>query len=159
MKRGFRAINIFFAIFPLMTASGFAVEPPLPRMEGKEAVATVNGDPITVEELNQALRRYPWTVLSEMKGDAQAIRKLEETEKPRIDPAGFSRSGCSRRPRNRSLATIDLDSTSCPFAWPKPICHSRPTQPSRELPPDSESPFAKCGHRSARVSFTRCWAR
>src|SRR5512141_2867289 len=55
MKRGFRAINIFFAIFPLMTSSGFAVEPPLPRMEGKEAVATVNGDPITVEELNQAL--------------------------------------------------------------------------------------------------------
>ncbi len=34
-----------------------------------------------LEELNQTLRRYPWTVLSEMKGDAQAIRKLEETEK------------------------------------------------------------------------------
>jgi ParB family chromosome partitioning protein len=34
-----------------------------------------------LEELNQALRRYPWTALSEMKGDAQAIRKLEEIEK------------------------------------------------------------------------------
>lgn len=34
-----------------------------------------------LEELTQALRRYPWTVLSEMKGDAQAIQKLEETER------------------------------------------------------------------------------
>lgn len=34
-----------------------------------------------LEELTQALRRYPWTVLSEMKGDAQAIRKLEEAER------------------------------------------------------------------------------
>ena len=55
MKRGFRTITIFFAIFPLLTANGFAAEPPPPRIGGREAVATVNGDPITVEELNQAL--------------------------------------------------------------------------------------------------------
>jgi parvulin-like peptidyl-prolyl isomerase len=41
--------------FFLMEAAGFAADPPLPRIGGKEAVATVNGDPITVEELNQAL--------------------------------------------------------------------------------------------------------
>jgi len=34
-----------------------------------------------LEELNQTLRRYPWTVLADLKGDAQAIRQLEETEK------------------------------------------------------------------------------
>jgi len=34
-----------------------------------------------LEELNQALRRYPWTALTEMRGDGHAIRKLEETEK------------------------------------------------------------------------------
>jgi ParB family chromosome partitioning protein len=34
-----------------------------------------------IEELGDALRRYPWTTLAEMKGDTQVIRKLEETEK------------------------------------------------------------------------------
>ena len=55
MKRAYRAINILFAIISLMAATGFAADPPLPRIGGREAVATVNGDPITVEELNQAL--------------------------------------------------------------------------------------------------------
>ena len=34
-----------------------------------------------IDELSDALRRYPWTTLAEMKGDPQVIRKLEETEK------------------------------------------------------------------------------
>ena len=34
-----------------------------------------------IDELSEALRRYPWTTLAEMKGDPQVIRKLEETEK------------------------------------------------------------------------------
>jgi len=55
MKRVNRTINILLAIFPLMAATGFAADPPLPRIGGKEVVATVNADPITVEDLNQAL--------------------------------------------------------------------------------------------------------
>jgi ParB family chromosome partitioning protein len=34
-----------------------------------------------IEELSDALKRYPWTTLAEMKGDIQVLRKLEETEK------------------------------------------------------------------------------
>ena len=34
-----------------------------------------------IEQLSEALRRYPWTTLAEMKGDAQVIRSLEEVEK------------------------------------------------------------------------------
>jgi ParB family transcriptional regulator, chromosome partitioning protein len=34
-----------------------------------------------IEELNEVLKRYPWTTLAEMKGNRQVIRKLEETEK------------------------------------------------------------------------------
>jgi len=34
-----------------------------------------------IEELNEIIRRYPWTTLSSLKGDLQIIRKLEETEK------------------------------------------------------------------------------
>jgi ParB family chromosome partitioning protein len=34
-----------------------------------------------IEQLSDALRRYPWTTLAEMKGDAQVIRGLEDAEK------------------------------------------------------------------------------
>jgi len=54
MKRTFRTIGILLAIF-LLAATGFAAESPLPRVGGKEVVATVNEDPITAEDLNQAL--------------------------------------------------------------------------------------------------------
>jgi ParB family transcriptional regulator, chromosome partitioning protein len=34
-----------------------------------------------IEELSESLKRYPWITLSEMKGNRQVLRKLEETEK------------------------------------------------------------------------------
>jgi ParB family chromosome partitioning protein len=34
-----------------------------------------------IEQLSEALRRYPWTTLADMKGDPQVIRRLEDTEK------------------------------------------------------------------------------
>jgi ParB family chromosome partitioning protein len=34
-----------------------------------------------IEQITEALQRYPWTTLSALKGDAQVLRKLEETEK------------------------------------------------------------------------------
>jgi ParB family transcriptional regulator, chromosome partitioning protein len=34
-----------------------------------------------IEELNQALQRHPWTSLSQLKNDPQAIKRIEETEK------------------------------------------------------------------------------
>ena len=34
-----------------------------------------------IEELNQALQRHPWTSLVQLKGDPQAMKKIEETEK------------------------------------------------------------------------------
>jgi len=55
MRRVLVWVTILVGTFLLMAATGFAAEPPLPRIGGREAVATVNGDPITVEELNQAL--------------------------------------------------------------------------------------------------------
>ena len=34
-----------------------------------------------LEEIGEALKRYPWTAISSLKGDADVIRTLEETEK------------------------------------------------------------------------------
>ncbi len=34
-----------------------------------------------IEQLSDSLRHYSWTTLAELKGDAQVIRKLDETEK------------------------------------------------------------------------------
>ena len=34
-----------------------------------------------IEELNETLKRYPWTILSSMRGDARLLRKLDEAEK------------------------------------------------------------------------------
>lgn len=55
MNRIHRAFLVFAMVFSIAATSGFAKETPLPRVGGKETVATVNGDPITAEELNQAL--------------------------------------------------------------------------------------------------------
>lgn len=55
MRRFFRAIAVLSVISPLATSAGFAAGASLPRIGGKEAVATVNGEPITSEELSQAV--------------------------------------------------------------------------------------------------------
>ena len=34
-----------------------------------------------IEQISEALQRYPWTTLTALKGDQQVLRKLEETEK------------------------------------------------------------------------------
>jgi hypothetical protein len=34
-----------------------------------------------IEQLTEALSRYPWTALADLKGDPQVLRKLEDTEK------------------------------------------------------------------------------
>ncbi len=34
-----------------------------------------------IEDLSEAIRRYPWTTLDSLKGDRQVIAKLEEAEK------------------------------------------------------------------------------
>ncbi len=34
-----------------------------------------------IDNLSEAIKRYPWTTLSALKGDQQLIRKIEETEK------------------------------------------------------------------------------
>jgi ParB family transcriptional regulator, chromosome partitioning protein len=34
-----------------------------------------------IEELSESLKRYPWTALASMKGDARLLRRLDETEK------------------------------------------------------------------------------
>jgi hypothetical protein len=34
-----------------------------------------------IEQLSEALQKYPWTTLVALKGDPQILRKLDETEK------------------------------------------------------------------------------
>jgi ParB family chromosome partitioning protein len=34
-----------------------------------------------IEQLSEAVQRYPWTSLAELRGDPQILKKLEETEK------------------------------------------------------------------------------
>jgi ParB family chromosome partitioning protein len=48
---------------------------PAPKKKGEAGLV---GD---IEELSEVLRRYPWTTLTELKGDPEVIRKLEEAEK------------------------------------------------------------------------------
>jgi ParB family chromosome partitioning protein len=48
---------------------------PSPKKKGQAGLV---GD---IEELSDVLRRYPWTTLAELKGDADILKKLEETEK------------------------------------------------------------------------------
>jgi hypothetical protein len=49
------AARIPLVLFLLAGTTGFAFDQKLPVIDGKETVATVNGEPITVEEFNRAL--------------------------------------------------------------------------------------------------------
>lgn len=55
MRRSLRTGIIICPLSLLLAATGLASDVSLPRIDGKEAVATVNGEPIAVEELNRAL--------------------------------------------------------------------------------------------------------
>lgn len=55
MRRRSWAIHVLFALISLVAATAPASARSLPRIDGKEAVATVNGSPITLEELDRAL--------------------------------------------------------------------------------------------------------
>jgi len=48
---------------------------PPPKKKGDAGLV---GD---IEELNEVLRRYPWTTLAELKGDPEVLKKLDEAEK------------------------------------------------------------------------------
>ncbi len=51
------------------------------RRVGPGPAKKENGLVGDIEELTETLRRYPWTILSSMKGDARLLRQLDETEK------------------------------------------------------------------------------
>ncbi len=55
MRRFFRAVIILTVVLPLLATAGVGGERALPTIAGKEAVATVNGEPISREELGQAV--------------------------------------------------------------------------------------------------------
>jgi ParB family transcriptional regulator, chromosome partitioning protein len=54
--------------------SAFRKVPPSASRKGQGLL----GD---IEQLSEVLSRYPWTTLSDMKGDPQVLRKLDEAEK------------------------------------------------------------------------------
>ncbi len=53
MKRQFCIIGIIFAIFWAVGTNRLASEQKLPLIKGKKIVATVNEEPITLDEFNQ----------------------------------------------------------------------------------------------------------
>ncbi|MCJ7540356.1 MAG: peptidyl-prolyl cis-trans isomerase [Desulfobacterales bacterium] len=55
MKRFFLISKLMVACFLIVGAHGFAFAQKLPVIDGKETVATVNDEPITVDELNRAI--------------------------------------------------------------------------------------------------------
>ena len=55
MKHFSPVIKIALAVLLLTGTSGFASEKDLPVVEGKKTVATINGEPVTLEEFNQEL--------------------------------------------------------------------------------------------------------
>ncbi len=55
MKRVFSTSILMVTCFLIAATHGFASEQKLPLIDGKETVATVNDEPITLEELNKAI--------------------------------------------------------------------------------------------------------
>ena len=55
MKRVLLILNLILVLFLLAALHGFASDQELPVIDGKEIVAMVNNEPITVEEFNREL--------------------------------------------------------------------------------------------------------
>ncbi len=75
MKYFSSVIRIALAVFLLTGTSGFASEKDLPVVEGKKTVATINGEPVTLEEFNQEL-----SMLSEGTGGNEKVAKEKKFE-------------------------------------------------------------------------------
>ena len=75
MKYFSSVIRIGLAVFLLTGTSGLASEKDLPVVEGKKAVATINGEPVTVEEFNHEL-----STLSKGKGGNEKDAKEKKFE-------------------------------------------------------------------------------
>jgi len=75
MKHFSSVIKIALAVLLLAGTIGFASNKELPVVEGKKTVATINGEPITLEEFNQEL-----SMLSEGTGGNEKVAKEKRIE-------------------------------------------------------------------------------
>jgi parvulin-like peptidyl-prolyl isomerase len=75
MKYFSSVIKIALAVLLLIGTIGFASDKGLPVVEGKKTVATINGEPITLEEFNQEL-----SMLSEGTGGREKVAKEKRFE-------------------------------------------------------------------------------
>ena len=75
MKHFSSVIIIALAVLLLAGTIGFASDKALPVVEGKKTVATINGEPITLEEFNQEL-----SMLSEGTGGNEKVTKEKRIE-------------------------------------------------------------------------------
>jgi parvulin-like peptidyl-prolyl isomerase len=75
MKYFSSAIKIALAVLLLTGTIGFASDKELPVVEGKKTVATINGEPVTLEEFNQEL-----SMLSEGTGGNEKVAKEKRFE-------------------------------------------------------------------------------
>lgn len=74
MRHFSSTVKIALAVLLLTGASGLASDKDLPVVEGKKTVATINGEPITLEEFNQEL-----SMLSEGKEGSEKVTKEKRT--------------------------------------------------------------------------------
>ncbi len=75
MKHFSSVTKIALALLLLTGTTGFASDKELPVVEGKKTVATINGEPITLEEFNQEL-----SMLSEGTGGNEKVAKEKRIE-------------------------------------------------------------------------------
>ena len=68
-------VKIAVVVLLLAGTCGFASDKDLPIVEGKKTVATINGEPVTLEELNEEL-----SMLSEGTGGDQKVTKEKRAE-------------------------------------------------------------------------------
>jgi hypothetical protein len=75
MRHFSSTVKIALAVLLLTGTSGFASDKDLPVVEGKKTVATINGEPITLEEFNQEL-----SMMSEGTEGSEKVAKEKRTE-------------------------------------------------------------------------------
>jgi parvulin-like peptidyl-prolyl isomerase len=112
MKYFCLVLKTILAVFLLAVAIGFASDQKLPMIAGQRVVATVNGDPITLDEFNRELMALHRGVIEEKKvGKKNGLELLKRLVNAKLIIQEAGRIGLDQLPEVKNMVDVFCHTT------------------------------------------------